>query len=63
MPSKTKRPATKPSADDKQKEQSARFMETARKLEADESGEAFKRLVEHALPKARRGLKGPSQEA
>ncbi|MER9432361.1 hypothetical protein [Mesorhizobium sp. M0408] len=33
-----------------QKEQSERFKETARKLEADETGEAFKHAVERMLP-------------
>lgn len=32
------------------KEQSARFIETARKLEADESGELFERAVAKVLP-------------
>lgn len=41
MRSKTKDPATKKSAADKQKEQSERFIETARTIGADESGEAF----------------------
>lgn len=32
-----------------QKEQSGRFIETARTLEADESGEAFERALEHLV--------------
>lgn len=31
--------------------QSARFLETAKKLEADESGEAFSRAVDVLIPK------------
>lgn len=34
-----------------QKEQSERFKETARELEADESGEAFERVVDRLLPR------------
>jgi hypothetical protein len=33
-------------------EQSERFKETARKLEADESGQAFARAIERILPPA-----------
>jgi hypothetical protein len=32
-----------------QREQSERFIETARALEADESGEAFERALEHLV--------------
>jgi len=32
------------------KEQSARFVEAARELEVDESGESFKRAVERIIP-------------
>ena len=34
-------------------EQYARFIETARKLEADESGEKFERVMEKILPPKR----------
>lgn len=49
MPSKTNRPAATPSATDKQKEQSARFIETAHKLEADESGKTFQDAIGRLL--------------
>lgn len=56
-PSK-KRPGTKGKAGSSkkmsQKEQSERFKETARKLEVDESGEAFKRAIETLLAKTGR---------
>lgn len=42
--------AAKPSKKLSQKEQSERFIATARELEADESGEAFDRAVEVVLP-------------
>jgi len=49
----------KPKLEDK--EQSRRFVETARKLEADESGKAFKRalvqVVNSNTKKSRRGIK------
>ena len=38
----------KPKQDDK--EQSKRFIEKARELEVDESGEAFERVVEKIVP-------------
>lgn len=34
-----------------QKEQSERFKEAARELEADETGEAFERALDRVLPK------------
>jgi hypothetical protein len=37
-----------------QKEQSERFKEAARELEADESGEAFERLMDEIASKRRR---------
>jgi hypothetical protein len=43
---KTQAPNTKP--DDP--EQSKRFVETAREIEADESGEAFQRALERIVP-------------
>jgi hypothetical protein len=42
---------SKPKPDDK--EQSKRFVETARELEVDESGKAFKRAVEVVVPPKR----------
>ena len=42
-------PKTK-AQDKKKKEQSARFIETARKLGVDESGEQFNRVVAALLP-------------
>lgn len=41
---------TKPEPDNK--EQSERFIETARELESDESGKAFERVVNKITPKA-----------
>jgi|LakMenEpi03Aug12_release.lakeMendotaPanAssembly.Ray.scaffolds.fasta_scaffold1558788_2 hypothetical protein len=49
MPSKVKPQAIKQSAADKQKEQSARFIETARELVADESGSSFERAAKLVL--------------
>jgi hypothetical protein len=43
---------TKPKAEDK--EQSSRFIETAKKLEADESGKAFDKVVGAVLPVTRK---------
>lgn len=39
----------KAQASTEDKEQSARFIEAARELEADESGEAFERAASHIL--------------
>ena len=53
MAEKQKRkPTPKPKATKKmtQAEQSERFKETARKLGADESGEAFDRIIKQILP-------------
>jgi hypothetical protein len=38
-------------------EQYARFLEMAKKLEADESGQAFDQALSSILPKAQRGKK------
>jgi len=47
----TSRKPTKGAAEKlSQKEQSERFIETARTLEADESGEAFERALEQIIP-------------
>lgn len=37
-----------------QKEQSARFLETARKIEVDETGSEFERALEKILPPKKR---------
>lgn len=47
MPSK-KNPKPNPKPDDP--EQSKRFVETAREIEADESGEAFRRALDKIVP-------------
>ncbi|MEO5806010.1 hypothetical protein [Devosia sp.] len=39
----------------KDKDQAARFIETARLLEADETGEAFERAVKVVLPEKTQG--------
>ena len=55
-------PKKKPPPDDK--EQSRRFVETARELEADETGEAFERAFKKAVPPKVPGATGnPSQES
>ena len=51
MPSKTKPKATKPKDDDKQKEQSERFKQTAWELGVDESGKHFQSVLDIVLPK------------
>ena len=45
-----KKPSQKPK-DKPDKEQAARFVETARLLEVDESGEAFEKVVKTLLKK------------
>lgn len=52
--SKAKRPKPKPKRAEKlsQKEQSERFIETARALESDESGDSFTRAVRRILPRS-----------
>ena len=52
-PNTARKPSGKKAQKLSQKEQSERFKETARELEADESGEAFERVT-HALLKARK---------
>lgn len=49
MPSKTKPKATKPKEEDKP--QSERFIETARALGADESGQIFEQFANKIMPK------------
>ena len=44
----TRKPKVPEKADDK--EQSERFIETARKLGADKTDKEFKRLFKHAVP-------------
>lgn len=44
----TKESKQKPKPDDK--EQSKRFIETARELEADESGKEFERVIKKVFP-------------
>ena len=52
-PNTARKPSGKKAQKLSQKEQSERFKETARELEADESGEAFERVT-NALLKARK---------
>jgi hypothetical protein len=48
------KPKASPKPKDKpDKEQSARFIETARELEVDESGGAFERSLDRVLPRPR----------
>lgn len=53
-----RKPKAKPKLEDK--EQSRRFIETARKLEADESGKSFERVFDKvtgkSIPRASRHL-------
>jgi hypothetical protein len=51
MAEKPKRKPAKPTKKMTQAEQSERFKQTARKLGADESGEAFERAVSRVLSK------------
>ena len=44
-----KKPSPKPK-DKPDKEQAARFIETARQLSADETGEEFSKAIERVLP-------------
>ena len=51
---------TKPKQDDK--EQSKRFIEKARELEADETGETFERAFTKIIPPKRHGGGGPPKK-
>ena len=53
MASPKKKP--KPKKEDPDKEQSERFKETARKLEADKSGNLFERALRAVIPPRRHG--------
>ena len=50
-PNTSQKPTGKKGEKLSQKEQSERFIETARKLEADETGEAFGESLKKLLPK------------
>ena len=50
MASPKRKPKPKPKEDASEKTQSERFKETARKLEADKSGNAFERMLNILLP-------------
>ena len=50
MRSKAKKPVTKRKDGDKQKAQSARFIETAREVEADESGKMLDEVFSKIVP-------------
>lgn len=53
MPAKPRKPTAKKKRKARMKDpaQSARFLETAKKLEADESGESFERAMDVLAPK------------
>jgi hypothetical protein len=53
MASPKRKPKPKPEKDASEKPQSERFKETARKLEADQSGVSFKRALGEILPPKR----------
>lgn len=52
-PNTARKPSGKKAKPISQKEQSERFKQTARELEADESGEAFERAISSILSEAR----------
>lgn len=55
-PATSRKPSGKKAKPISQKEQSERFKETARKLESDESGEAFDRAMD-TLVRKKRGVR------
>lgn len=57
MTEKPKKPPKKPAPKSKDKAQSARFLETAKHLDADESGESFSQALDVLVPK-KKGKEG-----